>query len=537
MQPVRVPYTEETFIKTISDGQYYRFVLFPALERECGRLLSPAQKSLIQTKIRQMNPFHFVGQTLDTITGKFVQMFKNTVKTPEPEFDSREFMIRQMKKEGMPEQSVAPSNKPVQQNSSIESTIVKFLSYDTPSFLDLFNKDSAKRERRVILYADSKYRGTNNLRFSWTIFKNSITSQGTVNSIDAVENIKSIKVYPFRIPYSAEILDPQLARVSLLIEELSSQAFIAAEGRKFQFMFDAVRDSQWINLDSYETNEGVFTLDQKVVSLGSLTLSFGNPIVPIVFPQDRFSSTTVLSNPLHIYTSVPHTLINGDLVSFSQLPTVTTSAESAFYASLAAPQTVVITSNTSFQISVDPTTLLRDYSLPGIVSTSGTTVSGLGTDFTLTTNGAYYLVLSSGNYYELQADHTTPPTATLMYQVANVYLPNWASAYDIPVSGRWYQSAAGTVATTNGSAVVNGNLTNFAAFAIGDTLAINISSSIFTAKISSITSATAMTLDTPVPATTATSRVYRLFNSSDMLSADIYVESRRVIVPIEFTME
>jgi hypothetical protein len=192
----------------------------------------------------------------------------------------------------------------------------------------------AALHRKNYLMLDSRYRiltsnDTNGIQqFSWNyILKSQIEGQGSVNIIGNVRDIIAIRVYPFRIPY-VESADNKYSRVSVFIEELAAQSFLAHEDRKFHFMLKSEIDSDFINLETDKYNDGFFHFEKPITTLNTLTISFGSPLEKITFENDRgwcgidyFSLapltliTTYDSNAIPS-TTLNHNLTNGDRVYF-----------------------------------------------------------------------------------------------------------------------------------------------------------------------------------------------------------------------------
>lgn len=191
----------------------------------------------------------------------------------------------------------------------------------------ILNPKSMYKKNHIIL--DSKYRITdgnieNRIKtFAWYYIQNSQnTSDGSVNIIGNVRDIIGFRIYPFRIPYTNNA-DNQYAKISLSIEEVNSQSFIAHEGRRFHFMLDASIDTNFINLDANVYN-GFFWFEKPITTLDKISISFGNPLESIIFDNDRdFCSFDYFLLPAltKIKTHLIHKLKNGDRVYFTNFTT------------------------------------------------------------------------------------------------------------------------------------------------------------------------------------------------------------------------
>jgi hypothetical protein len=190
------------------------------------------------------------------------------------------------------------------------------------------NPDSLYRKNFIIL--DSRYRILNNsvsspiTSFSWAYVLQSISnSQGTVSSIGNVRDVMALRIYPCRIPY-VKSADNKYSRVSILINEIASQSFIAHENTNFHFMLKSVVDDTFINLDTQDYNDGYYYFEKPITYMPSITLSFGSPIEKISFDNDRdlctidcFSIQPLTKITTGWPTANPHNLKNGDTVYFS----------------------------------------------------------------------------------------------------------------------------------------------------------------------------------------------------------------------------
>lgn len=201
----------------------------------------------------------------------------------------------------------------------------------------VLNPDSLLRKNFILL--DSRYRilTTNDTggitSFSWNyILKSQIEAQGSVNIIGNVRDIVALRVYPFRIPYVSSA-DNKYSRISVFIEELGSQAFIAHEDRKFHFLLKSQIDSDFINLETNKYNDGFYYFEKPITTLNRLTISFGSPLEKIIFDIDRswvsidyftnapLTTFTTYSNNKLSTSPLPHNLSNGDRVYFELFKT------------------------------------------------------------------------------------------------------------------------------------------------------------------------------------------------------------------------
>jgi hypothetical protein len=190
-------------------------------------------------------------------------------------------------------------------------------------FVRILNPKSKERRNHMLL--DSRYRVASDQSvtqiksFQWNyIQKSQSRTDGSVNVIGNVRDIIGLRIYPFRIPYAADS-DNKYTKISLFIQELGAQSFIAHEDRKFHFMLNASIDGSFINLDA-DVYNGYFWFEKPITTLNTLTLSFGNPLEPILFESDRdyCSFDYFIEAPETVITTEKtHKLENGDRVYFT----------------------------------------------------------------------------------------------------------------------------------------------------------------------------------------------------------------------------
>lgn len=194
----------------------------------------------------------------------------------------------------------------------------------TAELTRLLNPQSMERKNYMLL--DSRYRVTSGgdtapiKNFVWNYVNVDTQGTGSVNVVGNVRDIIALRVYPFRIPY-VEAADNKYKRISVAIGGFEAQSFRAHENRRFHFLLESVIDSDFINLETNKYNDGFFHFEKPVTNPDNLTVSFGSPLEPIVFDNDRDDCTFDYFGiaPLtQITTTTPHNLANGDRVYFSQ---------------------------------------------------------------------------------------------------------------------------------------------------------------------------------------------------------------------------
>lgn len=233
----------------------------------------------------------------------------------------------------IPTTSIPITPIPTTVKNTQENLVQKFLGLDKPEDVTrVINPTAMYRKNYIML--DSRYRiltgrDTDNIiKFSWDYVMNSqIESQGSANIVGNVRDIIALRVYPFRIPY-VKSADNKYSRISVFIEELGSQSFIAHEQRKYHFMMRSIIDTDFIDLETDKFNDGFFHFEKPITTLNTIKVSFGSPLEKIEFDPDRswcgidyfidapITRITTYSNSTALAGVQNHNLSNGDRVYF-----------------------------------------------------------------------------------------------------------------------------------------------------------------------------------------------------------------------------
>jgi hypothetical protein len=208
-------------------------------------------------------------------------------------------------------------------NDNINSYISNMLGLTSASdFAKVLNPKSTYRKSYVML--DSRYRTNPNTDsisdFKWHINSNLSNANNSGAYLNGkIRDIIGIRVYPFRIPY-VSMGDNKYSRISLLITEFQSQAFIGFGNNNFHFILRSSIDNDFIDLETNKFNDGFFWFETPQTDITSVTINFGNPIDKITFDRDNDLCVIdhfVSAPATHITTGNPHNLSNGDLIYLS----------------------------------------------------------------------------------------------------------------------------------------------------------------------------------------------------------------------------
>jgi hypothetical protein len=193
--------------------------------------------------------------------------------------------------------------------------LVSFLGLDTlDKFISEINP-KAKR-KRAYMCLDSRYARFNQecTRLTWDFTNNLNVVNNSTNVVGPVRDITWIRMHSIVVRKFTSI--PQ--RATILIEELSAQAFILPSGRRFHFvgllndlqnpinfgLRNAIVRGQGVPdftifdkyelLAGYKFNDGYYRFNKPITTLNEITVSIGNPDTLVVLPKYEFLKVTVL---------------------------------------------------------------------------------------------------------------------------------------------------------------------------------------------------------------------------------------------------
>jgi hypothetical protein len=258
--------------------------------------------------------------------------------------------------------------------------ISSFLGASNLSHLQtLITGDKEKIKKRASIMLDTRYRliTNNSSTFTWNFVNNENVSDGTVNVSGNINNIISMRLSPIRIPYTASA-DNDYSRITLLVNEFSSQSFIGQEGRRFHFINNAIVDNRWIIVCPENFNDGYFYFRTPLNFSSTITVSFGSPLDSLDFDSDRATTTVTAYGAVTTFqTNINHNLETGDLVYISNFNTLNNITESTIVSSINRPlgHTIDFINNNTFTINVNSTSIVTPSAGTTIVVTALRTVT------------------------------------------------------------------------------------------------------------------------------------------------------------------
>jgi len=154
----------------------------------------------------------------------------------------------------------------------------------------------------------------------WSFSNTLAAKPGTFNTTSPIRDIIAIKVLPFKIPYTASAENPT-KNITMYYNEFSNQCVVAQESRKYHHWFDYVKEDDWLSLDAFKYNKGVYNFDKPITTLDTLTVSFGSPLQLIQFDVDRMNATFTAGSPTTLTFASAHNLDNGYVIYFTDFTT------------------------------------------------------------------------------------------------------------------------------------------------------------------------------------------------------------------------
>jgi hypothetical protein len=226
----------------------------------------------------------------------------------------------------------------------------------------ILNPNALLRTNYILM--DTRYRALDNdgtKYFQWNHINNVTRAQGSVNTIGTIRDIVAMRVYPFRIPYTAA-LDTSYRKVSMLMREFQAQSFVAHEGRRFHFMFDIFIDGDSIYLKPEDNNDAYYRFNQPVTQIDNISIDFGSPLEEVVFDSDRslgFASVYWDGIQTQITTQSPHNLLTGYIIYITGFTSLNPLATPTLIAQMNQAQghNVIVVSPTVLKLSVDSSSM------------------------------------------------------------------------------------------------------------------------------------------------------------------------------------
>lgn len=207
--------------------------------------------------------------------------------------------------------------------SDTNSSFLKMPQADRIEMVKYLNYQSLFREEYVVV--DSRYQNKVNpdpTKLMFSLLGNTKTKSDNGGIIIGanIRDIVEIEVYPFTIPYKP-VYATFYNKITLSINEWTTNSFEAYEGGQFHFCFDIDKIDN--NLIYLKPVNPTYSFSIPVNYIDAFTLSFGAVYPKIIFDPDRMVPSEIdFSNPYGLFTfDSPHGLVSGDLVYISGFST------------------------------------------------------------------------------------------------------------------------------------------------------------------------------------------------------------------------
>ncbi len=226
------------------------------------------------------------------------------------------------------------------------------------------NYQSLFRDEYIVI--DSRYRNMANpdmTKVDFSLITNTKIrgDHGGIIVGNTLQDIVEIEIYPFTMPYKP-VYATFYNKITLTVNEWTSNSFEAYEGGQFHFEFDI--DNIDNNLIYLRPINNKYTFSTPMNKIDSFSISFGAVYPKITFDPDRmYTSSISFTDPLGIFSfSEPHNLVTGDLVYITGFTTPDPSLDVDIISIVnrAEGHVIVKKNNYSFIINVDLTAVRHE---------------------------------------------------------------------------------------------------------------------------------------------------------------------------------
>lgn len=292
--------TTNTDPANIATENNLRFFL-SGLNAKFGRPFNATEQGIILDSFRSLQNQIIRGVPVETtlvngIRDTIDKINKLSLKKP----DMREYQMAVLKSEGDD-----PTHRAFVESTGYEKPeevkgenvrVVQLMDITNPIDFKLFiNPSSLYTHKYVAMH--STYRDTSSdsagviRKFSWKFAPTRNLQIGFCNGVSDIGNIIGMRLYQPRVPYVAA-MNTTAKRVSILIEEFSSQSFGSSQNSSFHFIYRPiyVAGQTSIELSTEDYNDGIYNFRKPIKSLDSISLIFKDPTTQISFtsPFDPF---------------------------------------------------------------------------------------------------------------------------------------------------------------------------------------------------------------------------------------------------------
>lgn len=382
------------------------------VEERTKRKLTPAQMDYVARYVKSIAPITVEGfppkEIYSQIIGNLIKGFNESKKPSISQMEVMDVLRRDIGttgEDGAVKITSLDSESATGRSGSIPMSVSKLMNENTTDGIQKYFNPKA-RERKAYIVLDSKNRTVSDsvIQFKWNVVSNITPGNGSVNLLGAVRDIVAIKCNQVRIPYVRSADNP-LRRITMTIDEFSTQSVRAPGNYPYHFMFVSQVDGDWIDLLPSKYNDPKFEFAKPITQLNTLTLNFGSPFELIDFDPDRSQSTIVgFGNPTTIRTIIDHKLQSGNYVYFSNFTTLNPVQDVKVIDRFNNPPKngypVIVTTPNEFTVPIDTSSLQTALSGTSAITTGTTLVTGIGTSYTTELKVGDTIRLTDGvNFY------------------------------------------------------------------------------------------------------------------------------------------
>lgn len=241
------------------------------------------------------------------------------------DIDIKEFMkatIGKVSETGQPSESILTPTETLnlfeeteeksKDTNIIEAEINTILTKDRKDMLLLFNPSAHYKRKFIVLDSINQKDATNGSgKLSWDVVPSRDFFGGCVNTTRQLRNIVGIRMVSARWEKIPELhyMSDDIARWTILIEELVTQSCMGFEGRKYHFMttigakanVDSTGTYTYYDMTLHNFNKGYYWFRRPITTLSQITLSFGCPWYVFKMKSNKMTGNAVsLLNLLNV---------------------------------------------------------------------------------------------------------------------------------------------------------------------------------------------------------------------------------------------
>lgn len=253
---------------------------------------------------------------------------------------------------------------------------------DRFDFVNAVNPAALMRSKQLMLDSRNRILSDDNpdtrTTIRWNYHNDFRFEQGTVNAIGTIRDMVGIECGTVYFPNIDDTAFTEYRQITMFIHEFGAQSSIITAKERCHFVFTAeniASDSGTERLKLVSAFGGgtnaEFKFDRPIVSLDTITISFGSPAERLTLPRDRDTSpiSITAANPAVITTSFSHGMSNSDLVYLEGVTSDNPSTESAVISSAnrAAGWVISNVTATTFEIASLDTSSLTNPTITNVI--------------------------------------------------------------------------------------------------------------------------------------------------------------------------